>query len=153
MFSIEANHTEALKAHFTRFGLHGDAIVWLLDLWKCIQCFDDVADGDIVERKDLDSTLWAVFIGMPSNPFYQANHTALSSVLATSLLKWKASDEAERAGRADAKSFVWRAGYYDVVLLVYAICHGHEKAMRDAETILGLYGENYAEYRQEFNHA
>ena len=94
-----------------------------------------------------------MFIGLPSNPFYQANHAALSSALATALLKWKASDEAERAGRADARSFVWRAGYYDVVLLVYALCHGQDKAMRDAETILGLYGETYAEYRKEFNHA
>ena len=38
--------------------LPAPAIEWLLMLWNAIQVFDDVADGDPVERSDLDAATW-----------------------------------------------------------------------------------------------
>jgi hypothetical protein len=59
----------------------------------------------------------------------------------------------ERAGNADAKSYMWRAGYYDLVLLVIQICHGYEKALLAAPSVMSLYGETLADYLGEFEHA
>jgi hypothetical protein len=70
--------------------------------------------------------------------------------LGTAILKWKASDDAERSGQADEKSFVWRATYYDLVLLVVLVCQGRESAMEKAGAVMALYGESFAKYREEF---
>jgi len=123
---------------------------WLLDLWRVTQFFDDVADDDTILRCHLDTALWAGLIKMPANPFFMANCSTLLPVVATMVLKWQASDKAERNGRADARSYNWRAGYYDVVLIVCHLCHGSDF---DPERALGLYGETLAEYLEEFPNA
>ena len=69
------------------------------------------------------------------------------------ILKWKASDEAERAGNPSAMSFVWRAGFYDVVLAVVQIVHGTDAAMQIAVNVMSLYGETLPDYMQEFGNA
>jgi hypothetical protein len=147
-------HTDSLIVHFSeQLELPTDAIVWLLDLWHMAQVFDDVADGDEIKRADLDKAVWKGLVAMPSNPFYTAHITALQPALATAVLKWKASDDAERAKRADERSFMWRAAYYDIVLLVVLLVHGYDKAMEKASVVMALYGEDFAKYREEFPHA
>jgi hypothetical protein len=69
------------------------------------------------------------------------------------ILKWQASDQAERAGRADARSFMWRAGFYDVVLMAVALCHGSGHATNVASDVMAIYGEKLEDYLKEFNHA
>jgi hypothetical protein len=75
----------------------------------------------------------------------------LQTGLALLVMKWKASDDAERAGQADARSFIWRAGYYDLVLLVVLLTKGHATAMKDAVKIMHLYGEPLDVYLKEFS--
>ena len=111
---------EALEDHFINaLDLPQPAADWLLDLWRVIQVFDDIHDGD--EVADVMPALWAGLVTMPGNPFYQANAAALQAAVATAILKWHAANEAEAAGEADARSFVWRAAYYDVVLLAVGV--------------------------------
>ena len=57
--------------------LPDDACDYLCDLWDVIHLFDDVADGDPIERDDLDKVLWSVLVGMPNNKFYMANSQTL----------------------------------------------------------------------------
>lgn len=148
------SHVEALTRHFTEtLTLPADAAVWLLDLWHMAQVFDDVADGDPVARQDLDMAVWKALVAMPTNSFFTAHASALQPAMATAILKWKASDDAERAGKADERSFVWRAAYYDVVLLVVLLVHGYHKAMEMSSQVMALYGEDFAKYREEFPHA
>lgn len=73
--------------------------------------------------------------------------------MAVNILKWQASDRAEREGHADAMSFVWRAGFYDIVLMVVQLCHGRQVAQSCAHHVMGLYGEKLDDYLKEFNHA
>jgi hypothetical protein len=142
---------QSLKNLFENaLGLPPDAATWLLDLWAVTQVFDDVADGDNVARKDLHDAIWRTLVNMPSNPFFTANSGNLLPVLANSILKWVASDDAERAGQADEKSFVWRAAYYDVVLMVVLLAQGKDAALAKAATVMALYGENFSDYRREF---
>ena len=141
-----------LRENFKALGLPLDAAEWLIDLWHVTQVFDDVADGDAVDRKSLDDTIWRTMVGMPANSFFMAHAGQLLPAVGTAILKWKASDDAEREGRADAKSFVWRAAYYDIVLLVVLLCQGRDSAMEKAGAVMALYGEDFAKYREEFPH-
>lgn len=133
--------------------LPGEAVAWLQNLWDVIQVFDDVADKDPIDREDLDRAIFAALVQMPANSFFMAHSAALLPLVATMVLKWKASDDAEREGQADEKSFVWRAGYYDVVLGIVLLCHGSDAAMKTAKLVMNLYGETFADYRKEFSHA
>jgi hypothetical protein len=142
---------QSLAVHFQTLDLPPAAVEWLLDVWRMIQMLDDVADGDPVSRDDLNGAIWASLVTMPANPFYLANAAALQSGLATLVLKWQASDDAERQGWADARSFVWRAGYYDLILLVVLLTKGHATAMGKAMTVMHLYGETLHEYLKEFS--
>jgi len=141
---------DMLEEHFTNtLDLPPAAVDWLLDLWQVIQVFDDAHDGDPVG--DVMPALWASLVSMPSNPFYVANAAALQGAVATAILKWHAANEAEDAGEADERSFVWRAAYYDVVLLVVLLCYGQTEALRLAPVVMLMYGEPFAAYREEFN--
>ena len=135
------------------FALPAPAVEWLIMLYEAIQVFDDVADGDSVDREDLNSVIWNTLVGMGQNPFWQVNQQTLAPIVASMILKWQGSDQAERAGKADAKSFVWRAGYYDVVLMVVALSHGTKAATAHAEDVMRLYGETLEAYLEEFNNA
>lgn len=135
------------------FQLPEAATEWLLSLFNVIQVFDDVADGDAVSRADLDRALYDALAGWYSNPFFASNAGNLVPLLAVNILKWQASDRVEREGKAGPVSFTWRAGYYDVVLMVVQICHGRQFATENAHLVMALYGESFDEYLAEFNHA
>ena len=87
---------------------------------------------------------------MPGNAWFLAHAGALLPAVAQMVLKWQASDTVERAGNADARSFVWRAGYYDVVLMAVLLAHGPDAAQRAAHAVLSLYGERLEDYLAEF---
>ncbi len=146
--------SEWLKENLQRvLALPAPATEWLLMLWGAIQVFDDVADGDPVEREDLNAVIWNTLVGMNQNSFWAANSLSLAPVVATMILKWQGSDQAERAGNADARSYAWRAGYYDVVMMVVALCHGTKYATDNAHLVMALYGETLEDYMKEFSHA
>jgi hypothetical protein len=135
------------------FALPAPAVEWLVMLFDAIQVFDDVADGDPVDRDDLNNTIWNTLVGMGQNPFWQVNQQTLAPIVAGMILKWQGSDKAEREGQADARSFVWRAGYYDVVLMAVALCHGTKAATEHAHQVMHLYGEKLEDYLEEFKDA
>lgn len=142
--SLELNFRETL-------GLPEDASKFLLDLWDTIQTLDDWADGDHVTEKERDKAIWNALVGIQVNSFYARNQAMLIPALAQSVLKWMASDRAEKAGMADERSYMWRAGYFDVVCLVSSLVHGPSSEM--AWKALSLYGETCAEYMKEFHNA
>lgn len=129
------------------------AAEWLSVLWEVIQTLDDYADGDAVQRHELDALIWNALVSLPCHPFFVAHTHTLGVALSTAILKWQASDRAEREGLADARSFVWRASYYDVVLVVLNLCYGPTVAQSKAYLVMGLYGEKLEDYLKEFDHA
>lgn len=135
------------------FSIHGDAHDWLLSLWNAIQVFDDMADGDFPDREDLIAAICDTLVNMPANPFFQAHKETLMPLMAVAILKWKAADDVEREGRPNEMSYAWRAGFYDVVLAVVQLVHGRQVAMDAAQYVMSLYGESYAQYREEFTNA
>lgn len=145
---------DTLRDHFENLlDLPRPATDWLLDLWSVIQVFDDAVDGDAVTHPAGESAVWAALVSLPGNPFYVAHAAALQAALAAAVLKWTAANAVEASGAADARSFMWRAGYYDVVLLVVLLCHGHNTASRLAPVVMQMYGETYEDYCKEFARA
>ena len=128
-------------------------VEWLVMVYEAIQVFDDVADGDTFERKELDAVIWNTMVGMHQNPFFITNSHHLIPLLATAIMKWQASDYAERKGKADARSFVWRAGYYDLILMAVSLTHGPGFAAKNAHMVMELYGEKFEDYMKEFGNA
>lgn len=139
-----------LQEHYHALELPPDAAAWLLNLWDVIQVFDDLYDRDEVGRTDILKTLWRVLVAMPANPFYKANEAHLSPLIANALFKWEAANKVESENAPTEVSFVWRAAYYDVVMMVVALCHGPDKALEVCHLVMGLYGEKYDTYRKEF---
>lgn len=142
----------ALRGHLAdTLGLSYAAQDWLMDMWQFIQVFDDYADGDPVEQGDRDKALWNVLVKMPSNDFYQKHSSWLLPAVAQCILKWMASDLAERSGLADERSYMWRAGFYDLVCLVTGLEHGPSSEW--SWKALSLYGESSKAYLEEFKDA
>ena len=143
-----------LRRNFTEtLGISEEASDWLIALWEVIQLFDDVADKDPIDRDELDMVIWNTLVGMPANVFYQRNIHVLTPLLSIMVLKWKASDTVERNGEACATSFVWRAGYYDLVLATVQLEHGAQATMEIGSAVLKLYGESLEDYMKEMHHA
>lgn len=134
-------------------GLSDSAVSWLVSVFRSAQTLDDYADGDPVSRKQLDILIWDCLAGCHMNAFFQRNSAQLLPVLACAILQWKASDTTEREGRADARSFVWRASFYQLALMSMMIEHGPRYAMDNAHIALQMYGETFEEYMKEFNNA
>jgi hypothetical protein len=143
--------TYSLRTHFDSLMLPAAAAEWLLMLWESIQAFDDYADGDPVKREALDALIWNTLVAMPQNQFFSQHAADLSPLLGSMVLKWQASDRVEREGGASAQSYVWRAGYYELVLAAVRLCHGPAAAASVAHKVLGMYGEKFDAYLTEFN--
>lgn len=131
-----------LQTHFQTLGLPQEASEYLLDLWHVIQLLDDAADGD--KNPDASNVAWAIFARMPTNRFFVQSQATLQPLLVMQLIKWEAANAAETEGRADEKSYMWRAGYYEIVSMACHLCGC------DAQRALSLYGDLFADYRAEF---
>lgn len=131
-----------LSAHFTTLGLPEAAKSWLLDLWNLIQVMDDARDGDRASPGDVDRAVKAIFLTMPLNDFYRQFPAVLQPVMVLAALKWEAANEMEAKGLADEKSYMARAGFYDVVLMTCHLC-GIENV---GHAVMEMYGETFADY-------
>lgn len=136
------------------FHLPPQAVEWLCQLFDVIQTFDDLTDRDkFITKTELDALLWYSLVSLPQNPFYQAHSAVLGPLIATSIMKWHGANTVEADNKPGPAAFAWRAGFYDIVLMVVALVHGHQMASATAHKVIALYGEDYAEYLKEFEHA
>ena len=149
---MDTNEQRLKNYLITILHLPESAVQYLVELYEATQIFDDVADGDDVDREALDRVIYSTLVGIPSNPFFATYSSLLFPVTAKLVLKWQASDTVERAGVADAKSYMWRGGFFDVVMSVVTICHGSDKAKLYAPKVMAMYSETYEDYMKEFHH-
>jgi hypothetical protein len=131
-----------LSTHLDTLGLPPVAKSWLLDLWNLSQVLDDAFDGDKSAPDDVTRATRGIFLDMPLNEFYRQFTAVLQPVLFLQVLKWQAANDVEAKGLANEKSYVWRAGFYDVVLLVCHLCGINDVG----HAVMELYGETFAEY-------
>lgn len=132
-----------LQTHFTTLGLPPEAQAWLLDLWNLTQVLDDAMDGDKADPAAVSGATWAIFQNMPLNPFFRQYTAILQPVLVLQLLKWEAANKVEALGMPNEKTYVWRAGFYDVVLMCCHLC-----GIEGGHACMEMYGETFAEYME-----
>jgi len=143
-------NNDILKEQLTLLELPQDAMVWLISLYDVIQSFDDVKDNGKLEDKQLYELIFSSMVAMPTNTFYLANIVALSHLVNLQILKWIASNNLEQVNQANTHSFMWRAGYFDIVLHVVFLCKGFNFAKENAHLVLSIYGEKLEDYLKEF---
>jgi hypothetical protein len=131
-------------------GIQAEPRQLMLDIWALFQVFDDAEDGDQIDKEELDRALWASLVSMPSNEFFVRFRKELAGIISVQIFKWRAANQAEQSGNADERSFVWRAGYFDILMYVYALVHGKDKATVNASDVMGRYIETFKEYKKEF---
>ena len=133
------------------FELPSSAVEFVIAIEQFSQFFDDVADKDHdIARASLNLNLYNCFYGLHVNAFFLANRARLLPIMELIVLKWQGSDARERVCEADAVSFVWRAGFYDLLMAVMGIVHGHAYASERAPCVMKYYKETFEDYQKEF---
>lgn len=129
-----------------------DANEWLLDMWEAFQGLDDWYDGDKTSKADIEHIIYVVLAKLPSNPFFQAYANRLLPVVSNVVLKWCGSNYHENNKNLVQlpKCYMWRAGYYDIVLEAVNCVYGHKQASLASGLVMALYGEDLKEYMKEF---
>ena len=142
---------KALHIAFKSLGFSSGAIDYLLGIFHAISYFDDIKDGGAPEITT-ETAVERILILNSSSEFFWQHGRALEPIILTQALKWAAANYAEANGRASEKSFMWRAGFYDLALAV-AYLDGVATIDNGAvlEQILCIYGENLQDYFAEFD--
>lgn len=136
----------SMHEHIASFGFTPAAESFICTIWDLIQFFDDVEDKDPVQMPVHEAVTLAM-VRLPMNQFYQQWMATLSPAITLAIEKWQMSNEMEAYQCGDARSFMWRAAFYDVLANV---CIIEGKPVRAA---LALYGEQFETYLQEVNNA
>lgn len=144
---------DELSQHFTNLQLPAVAQSWLLNVWDAIQGLDDWYDNDQVSPEDKEKAIYTILVDLPNNPFYIEYRTWLTPLMSSLVLKWCGANKMENDKEPNAVSYVWRAAYYDLILMVVNIVHGFDVASKASAYVAKMYGEPLEDYLKEFNHA
>lgn len=146
---------EIIKQYLQPLNLPPEAEGWLLDTWEVFQGLDDWRDGDKESPDQIERVIYLCLCGMPGNGFFHVHAHRLLPLLSNVVLKWFGANkvEEEKIEEQYPKSYMWRAGYYDLILETVAICHGFEAARSATVYVMSLYGETLEDYKKEFGNA
>lgn len=149
--NLEQHRTTMAQA-LSVLRLPQEANEWLLDMWEAFQGLDDWRDNDGMPKEDIEHIIYVVLAKLPSNPFFQAYANRLLPVVSNVVLKWCGANyhEDNRNQSQLPKCYMWRAGYYDIVLEAVNCVYGHKQAALASGLVMALYGEELKEYMKEF---
>jgi hypothetical protein len=135
--------------------LPGPAVEWLLDMWDAFQGLDDWRDKTERPDSEIEHVIHTVLCKLPANSFFQVHALRLLPILSNVVLRWCGANQIEDNELEEhyPKSYMWRAGYYDLVLEVVHCAHGFDAARRASPFVASLYAETLEDYKKEFQHA
>lgn len=122
-----------------------------LDLWDVCQCWDDLIDKTEITNDEINSTFLKCLIHIPTNPIAMAM-PELPYHIYNVFLRWRDSDEIERSSPTDDdlnKSYMLRAGVYDLFILIASKLYGDDHAKKISLTVRKHYGETLNNYKSE----
>jgi hypothetical protein len=148
-------YTKDLDKALLTLELPKDAHKWLIDFFETLQGLDDWYDNDYIPHYEKLKVIHNCLVVLSSNPFFLANHTRLHPLINNLILKWSGANVIEQAMEEEElpKAYMWRAGFYDLVLEVVSIVHGFEIASCMSSQVLKMYGESFDSYKKEFTNA
>ncbi|MCD6674840.1 MAG: hypothetical protein LT106_18560 [Burkholderiaceae bacterium] len=151
----EVNVGHAIGAHFVRLGGSPEGAGWIALLWEALQGLDDWRDGDPVPHEQCERVIHVVLHDLPAHPYFRRHAGYLLPHLSALVLKWRGANaiEATKDEQHYPHAFIWRAGFYDVVLMCLALDVGADEAGRLAASVASIYGETLDEFTKEMNDA
>ena len=96
------------------------------------ETWDDLADGDELNRADAIDAFRALLFGLERNPFWARWRPLLQFHVEQMTLLWETSSELERSAdwKIRCRAFFLRESANLLVPAVVSILHGHERALQ-----------------------
>lgn len=130
------------------------AIEWARMLWDTIQLWDDIYDGDEVDKNHLNLVMLNTMTKMTTNLFYLRHVSKLSAQLESCILQWITANRYEEVEDQDIggyeRAFILRAGYYSMMHYITYLIGGLAWADQHSTEIWSSYGETFEQYLKEF---
>lgn len=142
----------AFYAAFHRF-YKGDqhAINLSFMLLEVAHVWDDFIDGDPVEPEKTNQAFRFLIYDIPMNPVYRMI-PSMNDHLLNVYLRWRDATAMELEPEPDfEKTYMLRAGIYDIFSLIAYHLHGDEWARQIGPEVRKLYGETVASLKGERN--
>lgn len=121
------------------------------DVLHVLHTWDDVADKDPVEEKDINKAFLLTFFEFQNNNIWVS--CGLNHHLLNVFLRWRDANVIEQDLDASdddlAKSYMLRAGLYDLFVIISYYLHGDEWAAKIGPYVRKFYGETYLGYVEE----
>lgn len=146
---------QSVEKALSTLALPKDALEWLVDFYEVIQGLDDWKDNDPVDDNQKQAVIYMALVNLPANRFFRLYADRLLPIVSNLVLKWCAANHFEEHKETEQlpKCYMWRAGFYDLVLETVACVYGYRTAIEAAPIALSLYGESLDKYLKEFNNA
>lgn len=143
---------EAMNALFEEIYL-GDknAIRLSLDFWDVCQAWDDLVDGGNISTDAINDAFLKCLLYIPTNPI-SVSMPELPYHIYNVFLRWRDSDAIERGSPTSEdlnKSYMLRAGVYDLFILIAAKLYGDKHAKNIGVKVRKYYGETLESYKLE----
>ena len=127
------------------------AIALSFMLLEVAHLWDDLIDGDKVDEDDINRIFRYLIYDIPMNPVYNlipGIHVHLLSIF----LRWRDATEMEKEENPDLeKTYMLRAGIYDLFSLIAFHLHGDKWAKEIGPSVRKLYGETLTSLKEELN--
>ena len=140
--------TPALAESLSHY-LDPDAVKLCLELLYLANFYDDVYDGD--KPKDVYKALMIDMVSIRRNPFYLRFQDELNTLITSMSLQWIAANKLEEGKEHLEKSYMLRAGAYQIFAYCAFLCGGLDHYKNCGHEIYKLYGETFQDYSQEVN--
>lgn len=149
--TLEPEHEQAFEELFAYiYKEDREATRLSMLLLKIAHDWDDLIDGEPLQRKDVNRLLLNCIFNVQQSPYWipmGLNHHILNV-----FLRWRDSDTIERGDFTDEdlnKCFMLRAGIYDLFVIIAFYLHGEEWADEIGPVVRRFYGEKLTEYKEE----
>lgn len=113
--------------------------------------WDDLIDGEPLEKRDVNSLLLNCIFTVQQSPYWVA--MGIGHHILNVFLRWRDSDSIETSGEFSDddlnKCYMLRAGVYDIFAVIAFYLHGEAWAEEVGPTIRRYYGETLSEYKEE----
>jgi hypothetical protein len=143
---------QSFYSAFCRF-YKGDqnAISLSFMLLEVAHAWDDLIDGDPVEPNKINQVFRFLIYDIPVNPVYRMI-PGINEHMLNVYLRWRDATAMELDAEPDfEKTYMLRAGIYDMFLLIAYHLHGDEWAREIGPEVRSLYGETIASLKGERN--
>lgn len=148
---MNADHKQAFLTAFDTF-YKGDAnaITLSMQLLEVAHAWDDMIDGDEINGSKVNRIFRYLIYDIPTNPVYRLI-PELPSHLLNVFLRWRDATTMEAEDQPDLeKTYMLRAGIYDIFLLIAYHLHGDQWAEEIGPSVRKLYGETLDSLKKEF---